>query len=277
MKKTFYGFLACVLALCLTLPAFAAPRMPENRGALTDDANALGAQTARDIQEYAELAEDETDVKIHVALTHFFDGVEAKTYARQLFEKWDLGKNDLLLVGAAGEDVFAIAMGKTVEKELGASNAENLLYTSSSFASLFRAQEYDAAFSSFFLALNDLLCKQYGEEIELGELFRRQSGAEKQTTSSSPALWEQILGSMSENTEDYQENHSQEENGLGVGGWVILAILIAIIFGQSDPVRKSRNQHRGQHRNYGCGCSPLGWILTLIGAGTIIDKLRRRR
>ena len=112
---------------------------------------------------YASRVEEETGVKLHVALVNFLDGMEVKTYARQLFQRWELGGDDLLLLGAAGEDSFAAVMGSNVEKKLGASNAENLLYTSSSFATLFQSQQYDAAFASFSEALNDLLERQYNQ------------------------------------------------------------------------------------------------------------------
>ena len=120
MKKKICALLVLTLALCWSLAAFAAVRMPENRGALTDDANVLGTLTAKDVMAYASRVEEETGVKLHVALVNFLDGMEVKTYARQLFQRWELGGDDLLLLGAAGEDSFAAVMGSNVEKKLGA-------------------------------------------------------------------------------------------------------------------------------------------------------------
>ena len=111
MKKKICALLVLTLALCWSLAAFAAVRMPENRGALTDDANVLGTLTAKDVMAYASRVEEETGVKLHVALVNFLDGMEVKTYARQLFQRWELGGDDLLLLGAAGEDSFAAVMG----------------------------------------------------------------------------------------------------------------------------------------------------------------------
>lgn len=287
MKKLFCAVAAVVLLCAAALPAMAAARMPECRGALTDDADVLSAQTAKDIAAYAEMAQDEADAHIYVAVVHFLDGLDAKTYAAELFQKWNLGDDDWLILGAAGEDSFAAAMGEDVQKKLGVSNAENLLYTSSAFGDQFKRQQYDAAFGSLFVALNTLLNKQYGTDMELGGLFK---SAQAPSATAQPAsqsagdyssrLWEQVLGSIDEHTADYQQYQTQRQdsdNGIGVGGWIILIILVMIIFGQSDPVRKARNASRPHYRDYGCGCSPLGWILSMIGAGAIIDRLRRRR
>ncbi len=63
MKKKFCALLVLALVLCWCLSAFAAARMPENRGALTDDANVLGTATAKDVTAYAERVEEETGVK----------------------------------------------------------------------------------------------------------------------------------------------------------------------------------------------------------------------
>ena len=276
MKKKFCALLVLALVLCWCLSAFAAARMPENRGALTDDANVLGTATAKDVTAYAERVEEETGVKLHVALVNFLDGVEVKTYARQLFQRWELGGDDLLLLGAAGEDSFAAVMGGNVEKKLGASNAENLLYTSSSFAGLFQNQQYDAAFASFFTALNDLLERQYNADISLNGLFQTEETTAAEKTSTGSELWEQVIGSITENTADYQqyhETHEQDEGGLSARGWLVVAVLVMIVFSQSDPVRKSRRKRRAQGKRMGL----IGWLLTIIGAGTVVNKLRRRR
>ena len=222
------------------------------------------------------VVEEETGVKLHVALVNFLDGMEVKTYARQLFQRWELGGDDLLLLGAAGEDSFAAVMGSNVEKKLGASNAENLLYTSSSFATLFQSQQYDAAFASFSKALNDLLERQYNADISLNGLFQTEETATSKKSSTGSELWEQVIGSITENTADYQqyhETHEQDEGGLSARGWLVLAILVMIVFSQSDPARKARRNRRGNGKRMGL----IGWILTLIGAGTVVNKLRRRR
>ena len=99
----FFRCLCLMLALVvLPLGALAAVRMPARRGAVPDDADVLSAQTAADLTEYAELLSDSDDsIGLHVAIVHFLDGLDAQTYADQLFDKWDLDSRDLLVLVAA--------------------------------------------------------------------------------------------------------------------------------------------------------------------------------
>lgn len=46
-----------------------------------------------------------------------------------------------------------------------------------------------------------------------------------------------------------------------------------IVFIQSDTVRISRRKRRGKGKRMGL----VGWILTLLGAKTLINTLRKRR
>ncbi len=280
MKKILL-FALCLLLCLMPLCALAGTRLPAMRGVVTDDADVLGQQTASDIVEYADEVQDETDIRLHVALVHFLDGMDAQSYANALFDKWELGEYDLLLLGAAGEDAFATAMGDKVSQLLGEKNAENLLYTSSQFSTLFRSQQYDAAFASYFQAFNTLACRQTGENVKIKGLFGASEHSDTSTHKvHASQLWGEVMNAISDSSADYQEYHEQRTrtgNGLTAGGWIVLAILILIIFGQSDPVRKARHNRQGTYRSYGCGCSPLGWILSLFGLNVLIDTFRRRR
>lgn len=279
MKKNWFRFLCLCLALLVPAAAMAAARMPAMRGVVTDDADVLGAQTAADIAAYAEMVEDGTDIRLHVALVHFLDGLDAQTYADQLFTKWELGEDDMLVVGAAGEDSFATAMDKDVQQLLGKSNAENLMYTSSAFSSLFRSQQYDAAFCAYFQAMNTLIGKQTGESIRLGSLFGTVETAQEPVSQNfGSKLWAEVMENIydtSESHQEYQEVHRQQENGMTAGEWLVLLVLIGIVFSQSGPARKARRNR--EFRRYGCGCSPLGWIFSLFGINVLIDALRGRR
>ena len=161
MKRAMGCLLLAVLLACLTpVAGLANARMPQRRGALTDDADVLGAQVAADVAEYARRLEDETGIGLHVVLVHFLDGLDARSYANDLFSAWALGEDDLLLLGAAGEDSFAVALGDDVAGKLGRTNAENLLYTSSHFSALFKSQQYDAAMAAFAEALSSLVSRR---------------------------------------------------------------------------------------------------------------------
>lgn len=271
MKKT-ARFLCLLLALMvLPLSAVAAPRLPAMRGNVTDDANVLNAQTASEISRYAEIFLEETGIQLHVAIVHFLDGLDAQTYAERLFHQWGLGEDALLLLAAAGEDSCATVMGKEAEETLGRTNAENLMYTSSAFLTQLRAQQYDAAFGAYFTALNALAEKQTGAEIRLGSLF----GSEPEVRTSLPdygsQLWDEVMAAIESSGETVQahyERHEQEEEGLTAGGWIVLLILVFIVIRQSRPLKHGpRRQSRS-----GCGCSPLGWIIGLLGLGFLFDR-----
>lgn len=277
--------LVCLLIICLCATALATARMPQDRGVVTDDANVLGVKTASDIAKYASELEDETNVKLHVALVDFLDGMPVQDYADALFASWGLGDDDLLLVGAAGEDSFAAALGADVREKMSVGSISNLMHKASRFAECFQSQQYDAAFASFFTAFNTLVEKQYDERVDLDGLFEGAQAAatpEPKTDGSAAQSWVDFIASLRHSDESYQETtetrkRSGGSNGIGFGGWVVLAIIIGIVFGQSDPARRGRKQAGRDYRRYGCGCSPLGWVLSMIGAGVLIDNLRRRR
>lgn len=267
MKKL-VSLLLCLMLALLPVTAPAAVRMPESRGAVTDDANVLSAQTAADLEKYAERLEKATGIALHVALVHFWDGAEAQTYADTLFDRWELGSDHLLVVGAAGEDAFAASFGQSVSEKLGKSNAENLLFTSSAFASLFRTQQYDAAFADYCKALSDLVKKQNGETVRVDGLFGYAAptvGQQAQVFGSE--LWSDIMESIADSSEDYYEHHARErreDNGLSAGGWIVLIILVMIMLRRNKYERKRRP-----------GC--LGWLFSLFGINILIDILRGRR
>lgn len=271
MKKRVFALLL-TLMLLVPLCALGALRMPEHRGTVTDDANVLSAQTVNDLNSYAQKLAEKADVNLHVALVHFLDGAEVQSYANTLFDLWELENDDLLLLGAAGEDSFAAVMGNDVQKVLGKTNAENLLFTSSEFSSFFRTQQYDAAIAAYCTALNELVHKQTGESIRMDGLFG-QAAADpiQQVQQYGSALWSDVMQSISESGQDYLAHHEREEreeNGLTAGGWIVLIVLIVIM------TRQSKAQRRyGQRRRSGC----LTWILGLFGLNIFIDFLRGRR
>lgn len=297
MKKWFCGILSLVLMLCCTV-SLAAVRMPESRGSLTDDADVLSGEVSAAIVEYAGQVEAEADVDVHVAIVHFLDGLDAQTYANRLFEKWDLGKEDVLLLCAAGEDTFATAMGKEAESELGKQNMDNLLYTASEFSACIGAQEYDAAFAKYFAAFNDLANKRYDCALKLPAALSRLADGSAQTDADSskpsglgslwqqitsgvgsgessdvyvPNLWSQTVQGVADNSAHYQDyQHSEESNGIGVGGWIILIILILIIFSQSHPARKAKRNYRSTG-----GHKPLGWLFALFGLSALVKLFRK--
>lgn len=284
MKRAMGCLLLAVLLACLTAVAgLANARMPQRRGALTDDADVLEAQVAADVAEYARRLEDETGIGLHVVLVHFLDGLDARSYANDLFSAWALGEDDLLLLGAAGEDSFAVALGDDVAGKLGRTNAENLLYTSSHFSALFKSQQYDAAMAAFAEALSSLGSRQLKAQASLDGLFEDYlntssgvSPVKTEAQSYASELWDEVMTAIQQSGDDYQarqQTHRDERGGMSVGGWLVLLLIVLILFGQSGPARRAR---RNGPRSC-CGCSPLGWVAGLLGLNVFADLFRRRK
>ena len=268
MMKRIFAILLSLLLLALPLSALGATRMPERRGAVTDDADVLSTQTAADLAAFIEEVEDETELSLHVAIVHFLDGLDAQAYAAELFTRWNLGNDDILLLGAAGEDTFATVMGADASKQLGRTNAENLMFTSSSFGSLFAAQRYDEAFASYCTAFSALVQKQLDETIRMDGLFGQAvPSITEQAQNFGSELWSGVMDAITQSGESYQHEHDRrerEENGLTAGGWIVLIILVMIVLRRNKYERRKRP-----------GC--LGWILGLFGANILVDLLRGRR
>ncbi|HNX63301.1 MAG TPA: TPM domain-containing protein [Candidatus Limiplasma sp.] len=278
-SKFFRSLLALTVALCLlaALPSLAEARYPAQGETVTDDANVLSQTMTRDIASYAEEAESETNVKIHVALVSFLDGETPQKYTDALFTRWGLGENDLLLMGAAAEDTFAFSAGVKVTEKLSSSTLSSLLY-SSGFSGAFQTQRYDDAFGALFVNMNTLLNKQYDADISLGSLFKNyQTGnvtantqdsvqqAAQSVADSANELWTSTINSITDSVQNYQNYHTQHEaesGGMSAGWWIILLIIFVLVFGQG---------RRGRYRG-GCGCSPIGWILGGLGLGALFNR-----
>ena len=262
MKK-WIRLLCLVLALVIAPAAMAAPRMPQRRGTVTDDADVLGAQTAADFEQYAARVEEETGLRIHAALVHFLDGLDVQAYADQLFAKWELEAEDVLLLIAAAEDSVAAAMGSHAADQLG--KAENLLYTSSECAGLVRSQQYDAAVAAYCRAVDAVLVKRTGES-RIDSLFGTQVQPAADVQHYASRLWDDVMQTIesagTEAQERYEEREKQD-NGISAGGWMVLIILIVILM---------RQQSRRKARRTGCGCSPLGWLFSLLGLGFLLRR-----
>ena len=276
-----------LMAIALLAPA-AAPaeaRYPAQGSVITDDANVLSQSMAGDIAAYAETLKDHTDVNLHVALVQFLDGEPVQTYTDRLFTRWELGENDLLVLGTAAEDSFATASGAAVKAKLSDASLKSLLYASG-FSDAFQSQRYDEAFGALFVAFNDLAEKQYDEKIALNKLFAAYQPSQTAQADSGTAqpdvqaavqnaasavvdttsqLWTSAVNAITHNVENYQNYHEQRNDstgGLTPAGWIVLAVIALIIFGQSNRARRAR-------RAGGCGCSPIGWIIGGLGLGAL--------
>ena len=281
MKTSLWKTLAALTLTVVLLSgasALALARYPAQGGALTDDANGIGQAVAADIAAYAQRAEDITGVTVHVALVQFLDGEPVQTYADTLFARWALGEDDVLLLGAAAEDSFAVTAGEAAAQKLSAASLKSLLYDSG-FAQAFAAQRYDEAMGGFFTGLNTLLQKQYQTKIDMNGLFAGYAAQAAQTAQQSTAAqgsvgqsvaaavdgalsavdgavhsavqassgaWNSTVNAITDTVNRFQQSwDKQDENGGGLtpGGWVVLAIIVLIVSRQGKHAYRSNKRY----------------------------------
>ena len=248
--------MTCLLSLW-SCTALAAPRYPAQTGDAADAALLLSAQTLADWKQLAEKVRDATGVRLYLATVDFLDGETLADYGQGLRERWDLGKKDLLLLMAAGEDRFGFFGGEKVNERFSPAAQEKLLSTA--FQAEFLAQSYDAALASLGPALARELGKCYGETIRTAGLFGQSESAGVLTTQD--WIERQIVRRESEKPqESLSERMVQEDHnsGMSFGKVFLTVVLLLMIFGGS------RRQRRGGCGCSGCGCMPfsslLGWL-----------------
>jgi len=270
MKKIL-SLLVCALLTLNPLNALGMARMPQMRGTVTDDANVLGAQAAADVSAYAERLTEEAGIDFFVAVVHFLDGLDAQTYADELFARWNLDDSDVLLLTAAGEDSYAVSVGSQVQQELGKANVESLMFTASQFGAMVKGQQYDAAMAEYCTALNALVERQMGESIRMDGLFGQEAVSPvQQAQAYASHLWDDVMTAIDDSSQHYVFDHDREEreeDGLTAGGWILLIVLVFIM------LRRNKAEKRyNRKRHPGC----LGWFFGLFGINILIDIIRRR-
>ena len=285
--RSFLSILCTLLCVLLCASAFAAPRMPELRGIVTDDANVLTVDAVALFTEAAETLEAAYHLKLRLVIVHFLDGVPVQRYTDELFTLRQADEETLLLLCAAGEDCCALHYGSKVSSMLGASNLDRLL-SDSGMVSQWQTQRYDQSVYSYLQSLLELCKRQNGGQT----VYTLPTPAVPQVNVTSQfdanGVWNGLSAteaasdtwnSLHESAEQAAQRETEEKSsgGLSFGEWLVLIVLVLIVFSQSNPLRRARARRNGSYRRYGCGCSPLGWIFSLFGLNVLIDRLLRRR
>lgn len=247
----------CFACLLCCSSALAEPRYPQKTGDATDAALLLSAQTLADWNRLAENVREETDVRLYLATVDFLDGATLAEYGAGLREKWDLGKKDLLLLMAAGEDAFGFFGGESVNEKFSVNAQAKLLSTS--FQAEFLAQDYDGALHSLGPALARELGKCYGETISIAGLFGQAQETEKLTA----GQWlerQDAQATAAPRQETLRDRVTQEDadSGISLGKVVLTVFLLMIIFGGD------RRRRHGCGCS-GCGCAPFSSLLAGLG------------
>lgn len=268
--------LIALIAVMLLLPVCGLAdtvRYPDMTGAVTDAAGVLSDAMKADLLKLQSELEDEdedADFNLHIVTVDFLDGQSVQSYADALFSRAKLGKDDMLLLIAAGEDSYAVTVGKKAGEAFSQANLQSRLI-STGFANGIAAQRYDEALSVFF---TDFV-KDAREKLDVklsGELFGQT--AQTQAAQAQGTSYSQMLGDLITNiTTDAQKYVAQPvknvtSKGLTPAGWVVLVLLILLVFSQSDPARKVK-----KNGCTGCGCAPFSKIFSALGIAAIINSI----
>lgn len=164
---------ACLLtALCLT--GFAEPRYPASSGETTDAAGVISHTTLEDLRTLDRRMDKEDTLRLKIATVDFLDASDVNSYAEALFDRWALDSDDILLLMAVGEDLYAVEAGKDADKLVPPAMMSKLL--AAHFEQPFLQQEYDAAIAAFIPALVTEINKADRVSVSTDGLFGR-SGA----------------------------------------------------------------------------------------------------
>lgn len=111
-----------LLALCLALPASAAPTFPKLTGRVVDNANILSPATEQQLTAKLQTLEQQTTRQVVVVTLPSLQGYEIEEYGYQLGRTWKIGQkgedNGALLIVAPNERKVRIEVGYGLEPVL---------------------------------------------------------------------------------------------------------------------------------------------------------------
>lgn len=253
--KRFFALLAALLLWPSIV--WAAPRYPARQEAVSDAAAVLSAQTVADLRTLADALEDEDAPSIFVVTVDFLDGEGIEDYAAGLRDAWKLGRNDLLLLMAVGEDKFTLTGGERVDERLSASTRRKLL--AANFEAPFLRQDYDGAIAAFMPALVREINKAWNCDVRVKGLFGVQASvpATERDWLDRAERWEESIRRAGE---------EDDEDTFTVGHLFLTFVLLAIIFSNFN--RRDQRYRRG----CGCGCMPFSSLLAGLGLWKLWQK-----
>ena len=263
MKK----LIPLILALMLMLPclsALAEPRYPANVGVTTDAAAVLSRATTDDLRTFNDRLSKLDGLNLYVATVDFLDGMAGQTYVNNLFQRWSLNNDDVLLLMAVGEDSYFFDMGSSVR--VSDSVLTKLLVTH--FETPFLAQRYDDAIAALIPVFAEEAGKAYSKDVSAAGLF----GTEAASAPATAAWWENTFntnhGSAAtidvERIFDEASERTGKREGISMGTIFVVVFLVWFIFG-----RKNRRRRKGR--------VTFGTVVAGFGLFSILRKLFRNR
>lgn len=283
----FQGFgllLITLLLLGIMTGAAAEPRYPDKMDLpVSDNANIFSQETVDNLTAFQKTLENETGVRLWVVTVHFLDGAEVGDYGQAVFDLWQLGEDDLLLLLSAGDEEAVTVAGNSLKRIFPQDSQQHLL--NAYFLSSFQDEQYDEAFRLYIPQLAAFLGKKFGVTVSTAALFGIPAASPTPEPTVQPANndngWMQYLpggsdflsglinGSYATEKPANTGMMMERATGFSFGSLILLLILFSLIFG-------SRRRHMGGRAGCaGCGCGPLGWLAAGLGLGELFKNRRR--
>lgn len=226
MMKRILCLLAVLTLLCSA--ALAEPRYPAQKGIATDGAAVLSVKVLEDLRKLDKRLDKEDMPRLYIVTVDFLDGEDVQIYADTLFDRWDLDDDEMLLLISVGEESYALAAGKNVDRLVSAATQEKLLVAT--FHEPFMAQQYDVAVAQFVPALVQELNKACGENVKTSDLFR-------DTSSGLIVNWASTMPTSTSTGSGFSLTRADKATGFSPLTVIIIVVLLLLVFGS---FRKSR-------------------------------------
>lgn len=224
----------CLLAaLLLCSAAFADPRYPDQSGVATDAASVLSVKVVEDLRKLDKRLNKAEAPRLYIATVDFLDATDAQTYADELFDRWDLDDDEVLLILCVGEESYAIAAGKNARRILS-DNALNKLLAGS-LHEPFLDMRYDEALASFAKGFAIEVERTCGVTIKTEDLFRNVTGS----LFGGWASTQQRVPASEEDGESFL-TRQDKSSGFSLLSVLIIVALLFLVFGTFRKSRKMR-------------------------------------
>jgi hypothetical protein len=203
----------------------------------------------------------ETGFHFILVAQHFLGGNKVQSYAESLFSVQGLDEKTILLFMVIGEERYYTVTGTAVKKVLSDEDAQT--YLARNFRLPYMEHQYDTAVGGFLLAAGSQIAERSGVTISKIGLF----GIQAEQTAPAVGWWNDFFlgGDSTKQTSNNYNSNNTERIGFSIPTIVIIGLIFYVVFGR----RKTGRQGGG------CGCGPLGWILSAFGIANLFG-LRKR-
>ena len=251
MRNKLCLFLAVMLFGSLLFPSALAVNYPEKSGYAFDSAGVLSESTVKDIMTLNERLDDAANANIYVVTRHFLGGEDVSKYADALFEQWNLGSSDALLMLVIGEESYALSCGSKVRKAIQGETEAVLMGTY--FRAPYQARAYDGAVGALLPELARKIAAAKDETVSLAGLFGQTE--QKQTASDGVFNWSDFITSGNVDWKDYSDADTtqtaaqsktekvEKETGFSIGKLVLILAIFYFLFGRKG----SKNKYNFRH------------------------------